>query len=231
MTARLALAALLGVLALAAPASAQRPAAERLQGRVPADVISVVQAIVDRAAQDGLPTDPLVQKAIEGQAKGVASERVIAAVRVLAGRLGAAAQALRASGLARPDAASIEAGAFALSAGLAEPQLEALARASRPPYAPDQTLRVAGALSVLGVPAGESVELLVAMIQTGRTVADVLALPAHVQAGAARGVPAREAAREAGRRAGGGGGPPVHVPRPPDLPPRGEPGPPPGKKP
>ncbi len=53
----------------------------RLDGRVPLEVQRAVQDIAADAAAHGLPTEPLVQKAIEGGAKRVPAERLIAAVR------------------------------------------------------------------------------------------------------------------------------------------------------
>src|SRR2546427_5500920 len=73
--------------------------------------------MVDAAAARGLPVELLVQKALEGGAKGVPADRVIAAVRALAGELDASAGALHSAGLAAPDGDAIEAGAFALPAG------------------------------------------------------------------------------------------------------------------
>src|SRR3989475_11080899 len=73
--------------------------------------------MVDAAAARGLPVELLVQKALEGGAKGVPADRVIAAVRALAGELDASAGALHSAGLAAPDGDAIEAGAVALPAG------------------------------------------------------------------------------------------------------------------
>src|SRR3989475_8775288 len=73
--------------------------------------------MVDAAAARGLPVELLVQKALEGGAKGVPADRVIAAVRALVGELDASAGALHSAGLAAPDGDAIEAGAFALTAG------------------------------------------------------------------------------------------------------------------
>ena len=74
----------------------------RLDGRVSPEVQRAVQGIAADAAARGLPVDPLVQKAVEGGAKRVPSDRVIAAVRALAGRLGEAMDAVRDAGVAAP---------------------------------------------------------------------------------------------------------------------------------
>jgi hypothetical protein len=54
----------------------------RLEGRVPAEAIPTVDSLVQVAAQESLPTEPLVQKALEGGAKHVAAPRLVSAVQV-----------------------------------------------------------------------------------------------------------------------------------------------------
>ena len=66
---------------LATPLAAQS-VRDRLEGRVPAEAIATIDSLVQVAAQDSLPTEPLVQKALEGGAKHVAAPRVVAAVQV-----------------------------------------------------------------------------------------------------------------------------------------------------
>src|SRR5438132_303326 len=81
---------------VALPLAAQAPdVAARLTGRVPPEVVSAVAGIAASAAGRGLPVEPLVQKAIEGGAKGKPADRVIAAVRALSDQLAAAAAASR----------------------------------------------------------------------------------------------------------------------------------------
>jgi len=66
---------------LAAPLPAQSVRA-RLEGRVPAAAIPTVDSLVQTARREGLPTEPLVQKALEGGAKHAAAPRVVSAVLV-----------------------------------------------------------------------------------------------------------------------------------------------------
>ena len=54
----------------------------RLEGRVPAASIPVIDSLIREAAHEGLPTDLLVQKAIEGGAKHVSGERIIKAIEL-----------------------------------------------------------------------------------------------------------------------------------------------------
>lgn len=177
--------------------------AARLGGRVPPTVRQAVVTIAAGAAARGLPVEPLVQKAIEGGAKGVPADRVIAAVRSLAGRLGDAMAALHEAGLATPDGDVVEGGADALNAGLTSHDVRDLVRLSRPPYDPSLTLRVAATLAALGVPGPQALQLVEGIISAGRSASDLLALPAEVQAGVGRGATPAEAAAGLARAAGG----------------------------
>src|SRR2546422_972873 len=89
--------------------------AARLAGRVSPEVATLVVELGTAASARGLPVDPLIQKAIEGSAKGVPFERVAAAVRLVAMRLDTAAEALRQGGLAF-DTVVLAAGPFGLHA-------------------------------------------------------------------------------------------------------------------
>ena len=182
----------------------------QLDRRVSPEVQRAVQVIAADAAAQGLPVDPLVQKAIEGAAKGVPGDRVIAAVRVLAGRLGQSMAAVREAGVAAPGGDVVEGGADALNAGLTGRQVSDLVRVSRPPHDPALTLRVAATLAALGVPAKQTLALLQGLISDGRSPSDLLGLPGQVQAGVARGATPAQAAAGLARAAGGA--PPGRLP-------------------
>ena len=175
----------------------------RLDRRVSPEVQRAVRGIAADAAARGLPVDPLVQKAIEGAAKGVPSDRVIAAVRALAGRLGEAREAVRAGGVAAPSGDVVEGGADALNAGISARQVSDLVRVSQPPQDPALTLGVAATLAALGVPPKQALELVQGMISAGRSPSDLLGLPGEVQAGVARGATPAQAAAGLARAAGG----------------------------
>jgi len=175
----------------------------RLDRRVSPEVQRAVRGIAADAAAHGLPVDPLVQKAIEGGAKGVPGDRVIAAVRALAGRLAEAKEAVSEAGVAAPSGDVVEGGADALNAGLSRSQVGALVRMSKPPQDPALTLRVAATLAALGVPATQALELVQGMISAGRSPTDLLGLPGQVQAGVARGATPAQAAAGLARAAGG----------------------------
>lgn len=190
---------------LALPGLAAQDVTARLEGRVPANVVRAVQGIAQDAATRGLPTEPLIQKAIEGGAKGVPAERVIAAVRVLAARLDEARSALRGAGIPSPSPEALESGADALNAGLNSRQIRDVGRVSRAPYDPALTLRVAATLTALGVPARQGLRLMERMIQAGRGPNELLDLPNEVQVDMARGASAGEAAEALDTRDGAEG--------------------------
>jgi len=85
------------LLALAAPLGAQGERA-RLEGRVPAASLPAIDSLLDVAKSEQLPTEPLVQKAIEGGAKHVSAERIIQAVERNLDQLRAAQTLLERSG-------------------------------------------------------------------------------------------------------------------------------------
>ena len=202
---------LLSAAAVCAPQlTAQQDVTARLVGRVPPAVAVAVRALADSAAARGLPADPLVDKAIEGGAKGVSPERVVAAVRLVLGELDAAAAAIRIGRVAIPDGETIEAGAFAIATGMTGPQISQLVQLSATPYRPAATLRVAGTLTALGVPAQQTVDLVRETIRNGRggEGADLLTLPGRVQSQVARGTSPAQAAAGLTRATAARGAPP-----------------------
>ena len=182
-------------LAAAGPLLAQGPAADLLQGKLPADAAAQVRAIAARATARALPATPLVQKALEGAAKGVAPGRIVAAVQALADQLGNAAGAIHEAGVAIPDSASVEAGAFALNAGLDRAQVRALAQAAGLSGRRATALRVAGTLAALGVPPKQTVDVVTGSLDSS---ADLNTLSGQVEAGIARGQSASAAAAGVG---------------------------------
>jgi len=218
-------AAVLCVVALAVTAlDAQQTIAGRLSGRVSPEIATLVQELGSAAAHRGLPVDPLIQKAIEGSAKTIPSDRVGTAVRLVVDQLDTAAAALRNAGLATPlDTVEIAAGAFAITAGLRGRDITEIARTGRPTAEVIVGLRVAGTLAAIGVPPSETVTLVSASLRGRRGAGDLLTLPGQVQTEMARGAtPAQAAAglaRAAAAQARHGPppdrGPPPHPPAPP----------------
>lgn len=103
---------------LATPLAAQS-VRDRLEGRVPAEAIPTIDSLVQVAAQESLPTEPLVQKALEGGAKHVAARRLVSAVQVSLTQLRDARDLLvRAGDLPPVTAGEVTTVAWALRRGL-----------------------------------------------------------------------------------------------------------------
>jgi hypothetical protein len=178
----------------AAPLVAQQPVSAALAGHVPDAVVHAVQVYADSATALGLPTRPLVNKALEGGVKSVPAERIIAAVGQVLGQLSEAADALRAAGANGPDV--VEAGAFALSAGLEAGDITTVARSVGRNYPAATALRVAGTIAALGVPRAEATALVQVTVNAGQSVADLVNLPNRVQELMSHGTPAVKAAAD-----------------------------------
>jgi len=136
---------------VAVPLAAQSPRA-RLEGRVPAAALPGIDSLIEQAAVESLPTEPLVQKALEGGAKGIPVDRLVNGVRHGLVQL-RDARAIVAAGLAR---------------GLDPRLVERLLAAAPPPgEPPGPVLHAAADLVAHGFPADSAAELLRTARQEG----------------------------------------------------------------
>lgn len=119
----------------------------RLVARLPAGIAAEVQRLTDSATRAGLPAEPLVQKALEGESKGADSAAIVRAVTGLSERL---ATARRSLGAAATEA-ELVAAAAALRAG-ATPGTLATLREIRPSLPLVVPLSVLADLLSAGVP-------------------------------------------------------------------------------
>jgi hypothetical protein len=126
----------LPVALLAGPLAAQS-VQDRLVGRIPVAAVPVVDSLVQVARQETLPTEPLVQKALEGGAKQVPAPRIVAAVQVSLTQLRDARDLLvRAGDRAPPQPAEVTTVAWALRRRLPTPVVERVVAAlPQPPRA------------------------------------------------------------------------------------------------
>jgi hypothetical protein len=173
--------------------AAQGDVRARLVGRVSPDLLQLVVTMSDSARALGLPDAPLVDKALEGAAKGIAPDRIAVAIQTVFGQLNTAASVMRSAGAA-PTSQEIEAGAFALGAGLRGDDVAMLTQTSDASHPTMAVLQVAGALAALGVPRAQTVGLVRAEVRSGLPLGDLTNLPAQVQAVTAGGVPPDAAA-------------------------------------
>ncbi len=109
---------------VASPLAAQS-VRSRLEARVPMAAVPTVDSLVQVAAREGLPTEPLVQKALEGGAKHVSAPRIGAAAQEMLEQLRDARALLVRAGDAPPaTAAEVTTIYAALKRGLPGPVVE-----------------------------------------------------------------------------------------------------------
>ncbi len=173
-------AALLG----AVPAAAQDARLARLD---PATG-QVVARLVDSARAASLPSEPLVDKALEGASKHAPGTRIVAAVRTLLVDLGRARGALGGG-----SEAELTAGAAALRAGV-EPGTLAELRRARGSAAISVPLATLADLVARGVPVATAQEVVVALAARGVSDAGYVELRRVVESDIGAGVPPAAAA-------------------------------------
>jgi hypothetical protein len=151
-----------------AAAAAQDP---RLTARLPTGTALAIEQLVDSAVALGLPADPLVLKALEGQSKGADSARIVSATRLLLTRLITSRQQLG----TQATMAELVAGAAALKAGALPASLNSLRvlRHERPLVVP---LSVLADLLTVGIPAAEAWRSVEQMASSGASDAQFIAL-------------------------------------------------------
>jgi hypothetical protein len=149
---------------IATQAATQQRQDTRLVSRLEPRAQALIIPIVDSAARSGLPVEPLISKALEGQGKRAEPARIAAVLRSYANDLRAAQSAL--GPLSSED--EITAGAAALRAGVPIRELIRI-RSAR------TGTRIASALTVLGgmlsrsVPADTASALVYALVRVGAT--------------------------------------------------------------
>jgi hypothetical protein len=166
---------------MCAPAAlrAQDP---RLDARLDARTRDAVVILIDSARAEGIPSEPLVQKALEGASKHADGARILTAVHMLAGELGDARAAL---GPSSTDAEVI-AGASALHAGIA-PAALARMRASRTHGSLTVALAVLSDLIARGVPGDTATTVISALTGAGAPDAELLQFQQGVERDIAQG--------------------------------------------
>lgn len=152
--------------------------------RLDSKVQARVGALLDSARTLGIPTEPVVDKALEGAAKRAPNERIITVVRSRFNELVAARAALG-GGAIDPE---IIAAADALHAGASAQVITAL-RAQRPNVPLTIPLAVLADLIARGVPPDTASTAVLALAKTPSTDAQFAALRDEVERDIAKGVP------------------------------------------
>jgi RNA polymerase sigma-70 factor, ECF subfamily len=181
-------------------------AAAPLAGQTVDERIEAARARVQAA---GIPVELLDARVAEGRAKGVAEERIAAAVERRAEGLARAREAIAGAATRRATAAELSAGADALEAGVDAASLRAVIQAARDEDRP-VAIAVLGELVRQGMPVGEALARVEEAL--ARRDGALARLPEQAAAARARRGPP-EGAGASGRPAGAGG-PPAGVPAP-----------------
>ena len=161
-----------------ATANAQRRPDARL-ARLDPTTRAAVAAVVDSTRAARLPTEPLVDRALEGAKKGAGGERILTAVRGLASELGAARAALGNGA----SADEITAGASALHAGLQARDLARVRAAAVHMKRGRVTLplTVATDLVARSVPAATASEIVLSLTRAGLPDEDLATFQRNVR--------------------------------------------------
>jgi len=149
---------------------------ERLTERLDSATASQVQEVVDSARRGGLPSEPLVQKALEGATLGASDARIVAAVQTLHGQLRRAREALG----GEASDAELTAAAGALRAGL-EPSALRRLQSLRPDQPLVVPIAVLTDLVAEGVPRAEATRSVLDLARDGRPDDEFVALRRQAQ--------------------------------------------------
>ena len=185
----------------AAPAYAQDARLERLAPSLRASV----ETLVERAEAKGLPSEPLIQKALEGSSKGAAPARVERAVADLLQRMDIARKQLGNGA----ESSELTAGASALYVGV-EPAALARLRAERPHDSLAMPLIALTFFIQRGVTRETSVEWIESLVRLDMRATDWLQLQQRIDTDVRAGAAPRAATAtrvEALLRSGPGGQP------------------------
>ncbi|HEX3234922.1 MAG TPA: hypothetical protein VHR41_12040 [Gemmatimonadales bacterium] len=156
--------------------AALRAQDRRLAERLDPVTAATVQHLVNSARTSGLPTEPLVQKALEGSTMGASGDRIRTAVQGLLGQLAQAREALG----SRASEAELTAGAGALRAGLPGGSLSQLhdIRSGQSLVVP---ISVLTDLVAEGVPPEQATREVFDLAREGRSDAEFVELRRRVQ--------------------------------------------------
>lgn len=200
---------------------AQETVRDRAREALPPEVFRGVESLAAEAAREGIPQDPIFNKALEGVAKRVPADRLLPAVTAYAGRL---RESMSAFGAGAPGPLVV-AGADALQRGVEADLLRRLAQeggeggeaggwGQGQGPSPVAVLVLADLVEA-GVPAERALEVLQEAVRARTRDQQMLGIPGRVRQLMRQGQSANEAAEQVrralqrGRGGGGGVGPPV----------------------
>lgn len=193
------------------PLAGQERGDTRLEQVFTPETLAALRSEIEKAERASLPTEPLVQKALEGRSKGAPDDRVVAAVSALLERLETAARVLGRDA----EEAALVAAAAALYLGVRADGLEAVVTET-PDEAVAMALVVLGDLVTRGVEAETAHDVMLSLGKVGADAATLAEFRERVEADIVEGVaPGRAALVRSrgvvvtlggGGKPGGGGG-------------------------
>lgn len=202
----------LALLALGAgPSRAQEDARARARETLPPPLFEQVEVLTAEMAREGIPADPLFNKALEGAAKRVPPDRLLPALTRYAGQLREAMNAFGDAGTTP----LLVAGADALQRGVAPDLLRRMGQreGDEPGPSPVSVLVLADLVEA-GVPGDRALDVLREAIRMRTREQEMLGISAQVRQLMRQGQSPQDAAEQVRRalqrgRGGGGVGPPV----------------------
>ncbi|MBI2614250.1 MAG: hypothetical protein HYW52_00915 [Gemmatimonadetes bacterium] len=208
---------------------------QRLVDRgAPPEFAQQVVQVTAEARAEGLPVEPIADKAFEGLAKGYPAERILPVVRLLADRLRAGRAVAVAAGLTQPPGRVVATAAEALGRGMERTEILEVLRAAPAPDAGSVGLTVAASLVAQGIAPRDAARAVEDAYHQGRSAQELLELPSVTSSWFAEGVTLPEVVRRIhegqalpfppGRGAAKGGPPGLRPGRGPPINPPGKSG-------
>lgn len=185
-------------LALPGALLAQDARLDRIRQAFPAEAVTEIEVILADAEAAGLPTGPLFAKALEGAAKAVPADRVVAALSDYSTRLQEATSIVGSD----RGPTTVVAGADALRRGVPADALRLLAGRHGGEIA--VPIVVMGDLIEAGVPADGAVQVVEGALKQKHNPDEMLAIPGAVQRLMREGQGPADAANSVGRAIGRG---------------------------
>lgn len=169
-----------------------------IEQRLDPQTFAAVRAVVDSARRDSIPAQALEDKALEGVAKHIPPDRIVAAVRQLAVELRDARALLRAAapGATLADGEVIAA-ADAEHRGVPPVELSSLRSHVSSRASLIVAFTVLGDLVQRGVPAGQARDVVEQLIAAGVSAQQLADVPARMDVGLRVGAPPLDALRSA----------------------------------
>jgi hypothetical protein len=195
---------------------------ERLRAHITPQAYEQLIEALQQAEQARVPTEPLVFKALEGVAKRVPEDRILMVVERLRENLVLARALLERAGVSAPAPPAIAGVASALERGTPADAVPATVQAGGGGD-PTIALHTVADLMSRGLPSDAAIEMVVAVLERGGKLPEVMALPPAIDRLRTRGLSLPDAAREILQQIRAGQGlPGLDVP-PAGVPPAGRP--------